>query len=245
VIVAVVGGRGRLGAAVVTELRQRGHEARVLSRSSPEHPVDLTTGAGLVDALAGAAVVVNAVSDTKRMDRLVEGTGRLLAAEADAGVRHHVEIGVVGAERVPLPYYRAKLAQEQAVRESSVPFTVLRSTQFHDFLAWAFAAAARKHVLPSGQVPVQPAAVEEVARVVTDVSEREPSGATVTVAGPRVEVLTDLASAWRKAAHVRALAVPVPGIDRTTRALRAGGLVPAGSPDVTTTTTFAAWLARS
>jgi hypothetical protein len=197
-----------------------------------------------VDALAGAAVVVNAVSDTKRMDRLVEGPGRLLAAEVDAG-------GGTTWNRCRRSRARAAAVlpgqprQEQAVRESSAPFTVLRSTQFHDFLAWAFAAAARKHVLPSGQVPVQPAAVEEVARVVTDVSEREPSGATVTVAGPRVEVLADLVSAWRKAAHVRALAVPVPGINRTTRALRAGGLVPAGSPDVTTTTTFAAWLARS
>lgn len=207
--------------------------------------MDLATGAGLEDALAGAAVVVDAASDTKHMDRLVEGTRRLLAAEADAGVRHHVEIGVVGADRVPLPYYRAKLDQEQAVRKSAVPWTLLRSTQFHDFLAWAFAAAARKRVLPSGRVPLRPAAVEEVARVVADVSEREPSGATVTVAGPRVEVLADLISAWRTAAHVRALAVPVPGITRTTRALRAGGLVPSVTPDVTTTTTFAAWLARS
>lgn len=244
-IVAVVGGRGRLGAAVVNELRRRGHEARVLSRSSQEHAVDLTTGAGLDSALAGATVVVNAVNDAKHGDRLVEGTRRLLAAEAEAGVHHHVEIGVVGADRVPLPYYRAKLDQEQAVREAAVPWTVLRSTQFHDFLAWGFAAAARKHVLPSGRVPVRPAAVEEVAAVVADVSEREPARSTATVAGPRVEPLADLTSAWRKATHARALPVPVPGVNRATRALRAGGLVPAGTPDVTTTTTFAAWLARS
>jgi uncharacterized protein YbjT (DUF2867 family) len=245
VIVAVVGGRGRVGSAVVTELRTRGHEARVLGRSSREHPVDLTTGAGLDAALAGAAVVVNAVNDPKGGEALVDGTRRLLEAEADAGVRHHVEIGVVGADRVPLAYYRAKVHQEAAVRGSEIPWTVVRSTQFHDFLAWAFAAAARKHVLPSGRVPLQPAAVEEVAAVIADVGEREASRSTVTVAGPRAEALADLASAWRRAAHVRALAVPVPGVSRATRALRAGHLVPAGAPDATTTTTFAAWLDRN
>ncbi|MEU2632071.1 NAD(P)H-binding protein, partial [Kitasatospora sp. NPDC007106] len=116
--IAIVGGTGTLGSHVTEELRARGHEVRVLSRRSPEHPVDLTTGAGLAAALAGCEVVVDAANSrsAKGAERtLVDGTRHLLAAERAAGVGHHVCVSIVGCDRVPVGYYAVKTAQERAV----------------------------------------------------------------------------------------------------------------------------------
>lgn len=241
--IAIIGGTGTLGAAVVAELDLRGHTTRVLSRSSQAHPVDLTSGAGLDAALAGADVVVNAVNDASKQSRdvLVAGTGRVLAAEARAGVAHHVEIGIVGADAVPLAYYAAKVAQEDAVRQGDVPWTIVRATQFHEFAAGIFAAAAGKRVLPGGRVPLQTVAVADVARAVADVAEGAPQRRTVTVAGPRVDELGALARAWSAATGTRALRVPLPPVTGMLRALRRGALT-TDTPDIRGTTTFPAWL---
>jgi uncharacterized protein YbjT (DUF2867 family) len=242
--IAVIGGKGRLGGSIVAELRHRGLSPRVLSRSSPEYPVDLTTGAGLEAALAGADVVVNAANSAPTADGhdlFVQGTERLLAAEARARVQHHVEIAIVGAERVPLKYYKAKVEQEKLVRGGAVPWTIVRATQFHEFLAWGFDTAAGKHVLPGGRVPIQPVAVDELAAVIADVATREPQRRVIAVAGPQVEALGDLAAEWRSASGRHAVRVPLPGVTRVTRALRSGGLV-TDTPDVRTATTFATWL---
>ena len=204
--------------------------------------MDLTTGAGLDAALAGADVVVNAVNEVKKGAVLTNGTGRLLTAEHAAGVRHHVDIGVVGADRVPLAYYRAKLEQEEVVRNASVPWTIVRSTQFHEFLAWAFASAERRHVLPGGRVPLEPVAAVEVARAIADVAEQDPRQGTFTIAGPRVEPLSALVRSWRAGRPGRVVVIPVPGVNRATRTVRAGGLTVATTPDVRGTTTFASWL---
>jgi len=141
--IAVVGGTGTLGRQVGTELARRGHEVRVLSRSSPQFPIDLTSGQGLVAALEGCGAVVDA-SNTQRQARqvLVEGTGRLLAAEQQAGVGHHVCISIVGCDQVPMGYYRVKVDQERVVERSPVPWTVVRATQFHELVNGLFTAAA-------------------------------------------------------------------------------------------------------
>lgn len=239
-ITAVIGGSGRLGSAVAAVLKRRGHDVRALSRSSPEHPVDLATGAGLDAALAGAEAVVNAANDPRGGD-LKSWTERLLVAESAAGVRHHVEIGVVGADRVPLGYYRAKSAQEQVVRAGPVPWTIVRSTQFHEFVAQALASAADKHVLPGGRVPMEPVAAADLARAVAEISEGNPRYDVVTVAGPGVEQLGELTRAWKRKTGARALVIPVPGVHRTTRALRSGALT-AERVDVRGKESFATWL---
>jgi uncharacterized protein YbjT (DUF2867 family) len=245
--IAIIGGTGTLGGAVVAELTRRGHTVRAISRSAPGHPVDLTTGAGLDAALAGADVVVNAVNgepSKKGRGVLVDGTRRLLDAEAQAGVAHHVEIGIVGSDRIPMDYYDLKIEQEQLVEAGPVPWTIVRATQFHEFVAWIFDSAAGKRMLPGGHVPIQPIAVAEVAPAVADVAEGDPLRRTINVAGPRVEDLGVLAAAWKGATGKRAVRVPVPGATKMLRALREGHLT-TETPDIRGTTTFATWLQTS
>src|SRR5580692_11839175 len=148
--IAIVGGKGTLGGHVTAELTRRGHEVRVLSRSG-EYQVDLTTGDGLADALRDCDAVVDAsnASSAKRARQvLVEGSRRLLAAEAAAGVAHHVCISIVGCDQVPMGYYKVKTAQEKVVGQSAVPWSVVRATQFHELAAAALTAAGRYHVVP-------------------------------------------------------------------------------------------------
>jgi uncharacterized protein YbjT (DUF2867 family) len=153
--IAIVGGAGTLGKHITAELSQRGHEVRVLSRSSPAFPVDLSTGTGLQAALTGCSTVVDA-SNSQRKARqvLVDGTRRLLAAEQRAGVGHHVCVSIVGCDQLPLGYYRVKTEQEQVVQQGSVPWTIVRATQFHELAASLFTASARYRVLPAPRLPV-------------------------------------------------------------------------------------------
>ncbi|MEE1941481.1 NAD(P)H-binding protein [Streptomyces sp. TRM 70361] len=168
--IAIVGGTGTLGRQVADELRARGHEVRVLSRASTGHPVDLTTGRGLRAALEGCDTVVDtADAPTVRQARrtLVEGSRRLLGAGAEAGVGHHVCVSVVGCDRVPAAYYRVKTEQERVVANGPVPWTVVRATQFHEYVAGMLDSAGRWRVLPVPRARIQPVAVTEVARAVT------------------------------------------------------------------------------
>jgi uncharacterized protein YbjT (DUF2867 family) len=243
--IAVIGGTGTLGRDVVRELRGRGHDVRVLSRRSAEHPVDLTTGAGLAAALADVEVVVDAANGGPRRRPaeavLVGGTGRLLAAEAQAGVAHHVGVSIVGTDRVPYPYYKVKLAQEMVVRGGGVPWTVVRATQFHTEVERCFAATARAGVLPGPRFPLQPVDPSEVAAVLADTAEAEPSLATTQFAGPQVRSVRELAHTWREMTGRRAVIVPVPLFGATWRALCAGGLTNRGA--WTGHRTFGDWLA--
>jgi uncharacterized protein YbjT (DUF2867 family) len=166
--IAITGGTGTLGRPTVTELRSRGHEVRVLSRRSPEHPVDLTTGAGLAEALEGCDVVVDASNDSSKhaAQILVEGSRRLLAAEEAAGVGHHVCVSIVGCENVPMGYFRVKADQERVVEAGTVPWSIVRATQFHEFVVANLAPAGRWHVLPVPRARLQTVASAEVAAVV-------------------------------------------------------------------------------
>ena len=120
--IAVVGGTGTLGRQVTAELDRRGHEVRVLSRSSQQFPVDLASGQGLAGALAGCGVVIDASSAQRQARQvMVEGSARLLAAEEQAGVGHHVCISIVGCDRVSMGYYRVKVDQERVVTQGPVP----------------------------------------------------------------------------------------------------------------------------
>src|SRR5262245_40561386 len=140
--IAVIGGTGHVGALVVAELAARGDTVRVVSRSAPgpgarganvEHRrADLATGEGLTAALDGADAVVNAVGDPRgRPEILVEGTRRVLEAEAKAGVGHHVAISIVGTDRSQIGFHKATAAQERVLIDGPVPWTIVRATQFH------------------------------------------------------------------------------------------------------------------
>ncbi|MDK1473485.1 NAD(P)H-binding protein [Streptomyces sp. 549] len=243
--IAIAGGTGTLGRRVAAELGARGHEVRVLSRSAPEYRVDLTTGAGLDEALLGVDAVVDASNNasTKGAARtLVDGSRRLLAAGEAAGVRHHVCVSIVGCERVPMGYYRTKAEQERVVERGPLPWTLLRATQFHELAAGAVAAGARWRVLPAPGARLQTVAAAEVAVAVADVAEKPAARDRVEVAGPLVEDARDLVRQWLAATGRRALVVPVAVPGALGRALREGGLTTA-RPDVRGTTTFAQWLA--
>jgi len=206
--VAVIGGTGELGALVVAELAARGDAVRAVSRNAPaagrlpagvaHARADLTSGEGLRAALDGIEVVVDAANDRVRARKLlVDGTVRLLAAEADASVRHHVAISIVGCDRVPHFYYKAKVAQERALAQGAIPWTLLRATQFHAMQAGAFASAARLRVLPKVRVPLQPIDAAVVARRIAELAGGEPAGRVPDLAGPQVERLDALAEQWR------------------------------------------------
>src|SRR6184192_2704568 len=136
--IVVIGGSGLIGSKVVTNLRQRGHE---VVAASPSTGVDTITGEGLAEALAGAQVVVDVANSPSFEDKAVlkffETSGRnLLAAEKAAGVRHHVALSVVGTDRLlESGYFRAKMAQENLIKASKIPYTIVRATQFFEFVS--------------------------------------------------------------------------------------------------------------
>jgi uncharacterized protein YbjT (DUF2867 family) len=208
-----------------------------------EHRVDLATGAGLENALGGCEVVVDASNDSSKnaAATLVGGTRRLLAAGREAGVAHHVCVSIVGCELMPMGYFRVKAEQEDVVTRGAVPWTIVRATQFHEYLAAMFGAGARWRAVPVPRALLQPVAVAEVARVVADAAEHGPRRGRVQIAGPEVASAAGLARDWRRAAGARAVLVPMPVPGRLGRALR-GGALTTGNADVRGRVTFAAWL---
>lgn len=252
--VAVIGGTGGLGSLVVAELAARGDAVRAVSRRAPaegllpdgvEHArADLTSGDGVREALDGVEVVLDASNDRRSArDVLVDGTLRLVAAGADAGVQHHVLISIVGCDRVPNAYYDAKVAQEEALASGTVPWSLLRATQFHTLVASVFATAARRRVLPTGRMLLQPIDTSVVARRLAGVVHAGPAGRVADLAGPQVETLAELAGSWRAHHGGRLLRLPIPSLGKGFRAMRDGGLTdPAAAADGPT---FAQWLAST
>jgi uncharacterized protein YbjT (DUF2867 family) len=216
--VAIVGGTGTVGAEAARELEHRGHSVRVLSRHAQEHAVDLRDGSGLAAALDGVDAVVNAANGNRKV--LVDGTARLLSAAKAAGARHYVGVSIVGIDRVGGRYYKAKLAQEDLIERSGVPWTIVRATQFHPFMARIFAASAKLGIVPCLKFPMQPVDPREVGRVLAETAEAEPSLAIAQFAGPEVLCACELAQHWRRRTGSHAIPVPLP----VTRALRSGGL---------------------
>jgi uncharacterized protein YbjT (DUF2867 family) len=232
--IAITGGTGTIGREVALTLYDRGHEVRVLSRNGPT-PVDLTDGRGLAAALEGVDAVVDACNGQRRA-LLVDGTRRLLAAEAGAGVRHHVAISIVGIDRAPGRYYALKREQEAVVKAGDMPWSIVRATQFHPLMDSLLRTASRFGISPSSTARVQPVDPRELALVLADAVEAAPSGATTEFAGPEILTLRELACQWRRATGSRALPLRIP----LPRSLREGVLTSAGA--WRGETTFAAWL---
>ena len=228
--VLVTGGTGSLGSRVVDRLRSAGREVRALSRSGRPGTVrgDLLTGEGMEEAVSGVDTIVHCASSPTRTHRTdVEGTERLLRAAHRAGVSHFVFISIVGVDRNPyFPYYGAKLEVERMVERSPVPWTILRATQFHEFVLMQIRFLDRLPVLlvPRGFL-LQPIDIGEVAGRLTDLALAEPAGRAADIGGPEVGTFAGFARTYRKAAgrRKRIVGVPVPG--KIARALRDGAQV--------------------
>ncbi|NUQ10786.1 MAG: SDR family oxidoreductase [Gemmatimonadaceae bacterium] len=183
----VIGGSGLIGRKAVAVLRRRGYE--VLS-ASPSSGVDTVSGEGVAEALAGARVVVDATNAASADDGATlaffeTSTRNLLAAERAANVGHHVVLSIVGTERlIASGYFRAKLAQETLVRAAPIPWTIVRATQFFEFVEGIARAATEGGSVRVPPVLMQPVAADDVAERIADIALAEPLRATVEVAGP-------------------------------------------------------------
>ena len=193
--IVVIGGTGRVGSKLVDLLREHGHEALA---AAPNTGVDTITGDGLAAALEGAAVVVDvsnspSFDDAAVLEFFTTSTRNLLAAEAVAGVGHHVAMSIVGADRLPdSGYLRAKVAQEELIKASSMPWSIVRATQFFEFIDSIVAAATDGDTVRVSPMLIQPMAAGDVARAVGKVAAGAPLNGTIEIAGPEAFPLDEL-----------------------------------------------------
>jgi uncharacterized protein YbjT (DUF2867 family) len=199
--IVVIGGTGLIGSKTVAILRQRGHE---VVAASPNSGVNTITGEGVKEAVAGAQVVIDLANSPSFEDKAVleffETSGRnLLAAEATAGVRHHVALSIVGIDRSDDGYFRAKVAQEKLIEASGIPYTIIRSTQFLEFLGGIADSSQDGNIvrLPPGLF--QPIAADDVAPIVADVAVAAPRNGTVEIAGPERAPFNEIVARYLKA----------------------------------------------
>ncbi len=191
--IVVIGGTGLIGSKVVANLRQGGHE---VVAAAPSKGVNTLTGEGLAEALSGAQVVVDVANSPSFEDKpamdFFETSGRnLLAAEKTAGAKHHVALSVVGTDRLTgsgagslSGYFRAKLAQENLIKASGIPFTIVRATQFFEFVKGIAQSGADGSTIRLSSVLMQPMVSDDVAAAVTDAALGEPANGMIDVAGP-------------------------------------------------------------
>src|SRR5437867_8926418 len=185
--IIVIGGTGLIGAKVVKNLRDKGHE---VVAASPSKGINTVTGEGLAQALAGAQVVVDVANAPSWEDKAVleffETSGRnRRAAEGDAGVGHHVALSVVGTDRLLASgYFRAKMAQENQIKASPIPYTIIRATQFFEFVGGIAQSATEGQTVRLPPVLMQPIVSDDVASVMADAALAEPLNGTVELAGP-------------------------------------------------------------
>jgi uncharacterized protein YbjT (DUF2867 family) len=200
--IVVIGGSGLIGKKVVAILRQHGHEAVA---ASPSSGVNTLTGEGLAKTLANAQVVVDVSNAPSWEDDAVlaffETSGRnLLAAEAAGGVGHHVALSVVGTDRLLASgYFRAKMAQEKLIKASPIPYTIVRATQFFEFVGGIAQFSTEGHTVRLPPVLMQPIAADDVAAAVADVALAEPFNGTFDLAGPERIRQDDLVRTFLKA----------------------------------------------
>jgi uncharacterized protein YbjT (DUF2867 family) len=229
--IVVIGGTGLIGSKTIPILRQGGHEALA---ASPNTGVNTITGEGLAKALAGAQVVVDLANAPSWEDKAVleffETSGRnLLAAEATAGVRHHVAVSIVGTDRMPdNGYFRAKVAQEKLIEKSAIPYTIIRSTQFLEFIKGIADSSAdgNKVRIPPGLF--QPIAADDVAAIVAEVALAAPRNGIVEIAGPERAPFSEIVARYLKAVGDRREVVRDPEARYSGGRVEERSLVPLG-----------------
>jgi uncharacterized protein YbjT (DUF2867 family) len=201
--IVVIGGTGLVGSKVVEKLKQKGHEAIA---AAPNTGVNTITGEGLKEAMAGALVVIDLANSPSFEDKAVleffETSGRnLLAAEAAAGsVRHHVALSIVGTDRTPdNGYFRAKIIQEKLIKTSGIPYTIIRSTQFLEFIGGIAASSADGNIVRLSPGLFQPIAADDVAAIVADVALATPRNGIVEIAGPERAPFNEIVARYLKA----------------------------------------------
>jgi uncharacterized protein YbjT (DUF2867 family) len=193
--IVVIGGSGLIGSKLVVKLGQAGHE---VIAASPASGVNTVTGEGLSEALEGAEIVVDVANspsfeDKPSMDFFVASGTNLLAAEKKAGVKHHIALSVVGTERLQASgYFRAKLAQEKLIKESGIPYSILHSTQFFEFVGGIVQSGTVGEEVRVSPAPIQPIASDDVVAALAEVTLGNPINDTVEVGGPEKFQLSEL-----------------------------------------------------
>src|SRR5215469_16168502 len=200
--IVVIGGTGLIGSKTIPILRQHGHDAIA---ASPKSGVNTITGEGLKEAMAGTEVVVDLANSPSFEDKAVleffETSGRnLLAAEAAAGVRHHVALSIVGTDRTAdNGYFRAKVAQEKLIKASGIPYTIVRATQFLEFLGAIAASSTDGNIVRLAPGQFQPIAADDVATMVADAALAAPRNSIIEIAGPERAPFNEFIARYLKA----------------------------------------------
>jgi uncharacterized protein YbjT (DUF2867 family) len=246
-VAKVIGGSGLIGTKLVKNLRQHGHE---VVAASPSSGVNTLTGEGLAEALTDAQVVVDVANSPSFEDKAVleffETSGRnLLAAEAAAGVGHHVALSVVGTDRLlQSGYFRAKMAQEDLIKASKVPYTILRSTQFFDFMGGIAQSATDGQTVRLSPALMQPVVSDDVAAALADVTLGAPVNGTIELAGPEQFRLDELVRRFLSANQDARQVVADVHARYFGAELNDHSLVPGDNPRIAPTR-FEDWLSRS
>jgi uncharacterized protein YbjT (DUF2867 family) len=246
--IVVIGGTGVVGGKLIPLLRERGHDAVA---ASPSLGVNTLTGEGLAAVLAGAQVVVDVSNSPSFEDQAVleffeTSTRNILAAEAAAGVDHHVALSVVGADRIPdSGYLRAKVAQERLIQGGQVPYTIVRATQFFEFLRGIAEVGADGGTVRLPDAPMQPLAADDVAAALADVAVGPPANAILELAGPEALPMAEFVGKALAAGGDTRTVVADPQARYFGAALDARGLTPDGANPRIGPTRFEDWLGRS
>jgi len=202
--IVVIGGTGLIGSKTVEKLRLAGHE---VIAASPASGVNTITGEGLAEVLTGAHIVIDVANSPSFEDKAVmeffQTSGRnLLTAAANAGVKHHVALSVVGTDRLQESgYFRAKAAQEELIRQSGIPYSIIHSTQFFEFLGGIVKSAAQQEAIHLSPAPIQPIASDDVAAAVADIALGTPVNGIIEIAGPEKFSLSSLVTDYLKATN--------------------------------------------
>ncbi|UKA72216.1 SDR family oxidoreductase [Arthrobacter sp. FW306-06-A] len=241
--IAVAGGTGTVGRHVVAIARERGHQVVSISRAEG---VDLVSGRGLEQALQNVETVIDVagiqtLSTKKAVDFFTNATQNLLAAGKKAGVKHHVALSIVGIDNANSGLYAGKLVQEDEVRHGGVPWTLLRSTQFHEFVPMSIKATSVGPLVLVPTMFTQPVAAKEVAAALVDAAEAGPKGRIPDLGGPRPEQLKSLAAAYLAKTQQKKRIIPLHVPGPMGKAMRKGALIP-GPGSAVGRQTFLEWL---
>lgn len=245
--ILIIGGSGLIGSKVTANLRQLGYDVLV---GSPSKGVNAITGEGLADAVKGAQVVIDLSNSPSFEDQAVldffETSGRnLLAAEEAAGVRHHIALSVVGTERMlDSGYFRAKMAQETLITASKVPYTIVRATQFFEFLSGIAQYGTDGNEIRLSPAHVQPISSDDIAAILSDTALAQPINGTFDAAGPEKVGLADLMKRYLDALGDKRVVVPDASAAYYGALLNDQSLTPIGEARIGATG-FSAWLSKS